>query len=136
MNVQQNKSIALRYIEEMHNKRNPDVADELFSDECKIHLGQATFDSENYKNMILRHSDTFPDITTTVDDLIAEGDKVVVRWTSRFTHQDKFMGVDPTYKQIKVSGMSIYRINQGKIAEIWISWDRLSLMQQVGIIQR
>ena len=126
----------MRYIEEMHNKRNPDVADELFSDECKIHLGQATFDSENYKNMILRHSDTFPDITTTVDDLIAEGDKVVVRWTSRFTHQDKFMGVDPTYKQIKVSGMSIYRINQGKIAEIWISWDRLSLMQQVGIIQR
>jgi predicted ester cyclase len=44
------------------------------------------------------------------------------------------MGVDATYQQIKISGISIYRINQGKIAEIWISWDRLSLMQQVGII--
>ena len=134
MHVENNKSIALRYIEEMHNKRNLDVADELFSDECKIHLGQASFNREDYKNIILRSSSTFSDITTTVDDLIAEGDKVVTRWTSRFIHQDKFMGVDPTYQQIKISGISIYRVNEGKIAEIWISWDRLSLMQQLGII--
>ncbi|MFQ5788516.1 MAG: ester cyclase, partial [Thermodesulfobacteriota bacterium] len=126
---------ARRYLEEMHNKKNLAVVDEICSADCIVHLGLATFNKENYKNLVFRYSSAFPDMNTDIDDQIAEAEKVVTRWTTRFTHVNKFMGVDPTYKQITIVGISIYNIVDGKIVEMWVSWDRLTLMQQLGIFQ-
>ena len=67
-----------------------------------------------------------------VEDLIAEDDKVVARWTARCTHQGEFMGVAPTGRQVTMGGTSIYRFADGKLAEEWKHWDALGLFQQLG----
>jgi predicted ester cyclase len=76
----------------------------------------------------------FPDMHYTVEDLIAEGDKVVCRWTVRATHQGEFMGVPATGKVVTWTGISITRFAGGKDVEDWESFDMLGLMQQLGAI--
>ena len=70
----------------------------------------------------------------TVDDLVAEGDKVVVRWTFRGTHPGEFQGVPPTGKQVTIIGISIFRIVGNKVVEDWTIIDLLGLLQQLGVI--
>ena len=66
--------------------------------------------------------------------MIAEGDRVMVRWTSHGTHQGESHGLPPTHKQVTNSGINIFRIADGKIAEVWDIWDRLSVWQQLGVL--
>jgi len=70
----------------------------------------------------------------TIDDMVAEGDKVVYRWTLRGTHKGEFTGIAPTGKQVTLWGMVIDRILGGKIVETWIRYDTLGFMQQLGVI--
>jgi steroid delta-isomerase-like uncharacterized protein len=76
----------------------------------------------------------FPDANYIIDDMIAEGDKVVLRLTMTGTHKGAFQGIPPTGKQVKVTGVGIYRIAGGKFIENWSFVDMLGLMQQLGII--
>ena len=76
----------------------------------------------------------FPDSTHTIEDLIAEDDKIVVRVVGRGTHRGEFMGVAPSGRQVTMEGIAIYRFENGKIAEKWGQQDRLSVMRQLGII--
>ena len=76
----------------------------------------------------------FPDLHYTVEDLVAEGDKVVVRYTGRGTQQGELWGIPPTGKQMTYTGILIWRFAEGKIAEHWAEPDRLGLMQQLGVI--
>ena len=76
----------------------------------------------------------FPDAQFTLEDLIAEGDKVVGRVTMRATHRGAFMGIAPTGKHVTVTGIAIWRIEEGKMAEMWQNWDALGLLQQLGAI--
>jgi steroid delta-isomerase-like uncharacterized protein len=76
----------------------------------------------------------FPDIHYTLEDLIAEGDRVVVRFTVTGTHQGVFAGIPATGKQVRMSGIIIHRIQDGKIIEDWVVRDTLGLMQQLGVI--
>jgi steroid delta-isomerase-like uncharacterized protein len=76
----------------------------------------------------------FPDIDRTVEDLVAEGDKVVARWTARGTHTGDFQGLPPTGKVATSSGITIFRIADGKIVEEWSESDMLGLLQQIGAI--
>jgi len=73
-----------------------------------------------------------PDHNVTIEDQLAENDKVVTRWTARGTHKGKFQGIAPTGRQVSVTGMTISRFVDGKIAESWIELDTLSLMRQLG----
>jgi steroid delta-isomerase-like uncharacterized protein len=75
---------------------------------------------------------SFPDLRITVDDLIAEGDKVVARLTARGTHQGTFRAIPPTGQFVQWSGIRIFRIADGKIVEHWATWDDLSLLRQLG----
>jgi steroid delta-isomerase-like uncharacterized protein len=75
---------------------------------------------------------SFPDLTITIEDLIAEGDKVVTRLTARGTHQGTFRGIAPTGRVVSWTGIRIFRIAEGKIVEHWANWDDLSLLQQLG----
>ena len=70
----------------------------------------------------------------TVDELIAENDRVMVRWTFHGTHQGEFSGVPPTHKPVTYSGINIFRIADGKIAEVWDLYDRLWMWQQLGVL--
>jgi predicted ester cyclase len=76
----------------------------------------------------------FPDIKVTVEDLVAEGEKVVARWTWRGTNQGEFQGMSPTGKQVTGSGISIHRFANGKFAEAWVNFDTLGMLQQLGVI--
>jgi predicted ester cyclase len=80
------------------------------------------------------NSPPFPDWKVTVDDIIAEGDKVVARATGQGTHLGEYMGIPPTGKRIKVSWIAIYRIADGKLAEHWQQIDELGLRQQLGAV--
>jgi steroid delta-isomerase-like uncharacterized protein len=76
----------------------------------------------------------FPDLQGTVEDQIAEGDKVVIRWTARGTHQGELQGIPPTGKGVKVAGMVISRSAEGKLAESWEVFDTLGMMRQLGLV--
>ena len=77
----------------------------------------------------------FPDLESTIEDLIAERDKVVAHWRAQATHQGEHMGIPPTGNRVDFTGISIYRIEGGKIAEWWGVSDLLGLMQQLGAIR-
>lgn len=74
----------------------------------------------------------FPDIHTTLDDILVDGDKVVTRWTNRGTHTAPFMGVAPTGRQVSYTGISIDRLETGKIVESWRNSDILGVLRQIG----
>jgi steroid delta-isomerase-like uncharacterized protein len=76
----------------------------------------------------------FPDTQFTIDDMVAEGDRVAMRWTAIGTHNGDLDGMAPSGKPISVSGVSIDRIVDGKIVEEWSAWDALGMMQQIGVI--
>jgi steroid delta-isomerase-like uncharacterized protein len=91
-------------------------------------------DREGLKQLVTVYRTAFPDTQFTVEDLIVEGDKAVVRWTARGTHQQELMGIPPTGKQATVTGIDIYRIKNGMTAEHWGNFDQLGLLQQLGVI--
>ena len=86
--------------------------------------------------MVARQRTAFPDWTETIEDIIAEGDKVVTRFTSRGTHKGKFMGVPPTGKKVKITEVAVFRIADGKITEQWGFPDLQGLRQQLGPAQK
>jgi predicted ester cyclase len=76
----------------------------------------------------------FSDAQITVDDQIAEGDKVASRWTGRGTHDGELMGVPPSGRQVTVDGLVVSRVANGKVVEEWVNWDTLGMLQQVGAV--
>ena len=89
---------------------------------------------EGVKRLAAMVHAAFPDLNFTIEDLIAEGDKVVYRYTIRGIHQNDFMGIPATGKAVKVTGIHIYRIGDGKLQEEWENWDMLGLLRQLGVI--
>jgi len=81
-----------------------------------------------------QYLDAFANARVTVDDQIAEGDKVATRWTGRGTHTGEFAGMSPTGKDVTVSGLTISRLEDGVIVEEWTTWDTLGMLVQVGAV--
>jgi steroid delta-isomerase-like uncharacterized protein len=129
------KDVARRITEEAWNKGNLDLVDELLAPDFVDHNphGGTTRDREGYKNFIRQVRSAFPDLQNTDEDLIAEGDKVVSRWTTRATHQGDWMGAPPTGNQVEGTGIIIWRIVEGKVVERWNNYDALGLLRQVGV---
>jgi steroid delta-isomerase-like uncharacterized protein len=75
----------------------------------------------------------FPDVQFTIEDMVAEGDNVAVRWVMRATHQGAFAGIPATGRQVAMSGITIYRLTDGKIGEAWSTFDQLGLLHQLGM---
>lgn len=128
-----NKTIARRYFEEAVNKGMLSVVGEIVATDHITHGGVASARGpENVKRRITTMRTAFPDVNYTIDDLIAEGDKVVIRYTARGTHRGAFLGTAPTGKRLTWAGIGIVRVVNGKMVEEWISWDRFGIMQQLG----
>ncbi len=137
MSIEQNKSIVRRFFEEVFNQGNLPVADEIFAPEFDGHglVSHGVTGPERAKQTIARFRTAFPDIHFTVEELIGEADKVVVRVTFRGTHQGEFMGIPATGRQVAVSGVELARLASGKIVEeSWHFFNDLSLMQQLGVL--
>jgi steroid delta-isomerase-like uncharacterized protein len=86
------------------------------------------------EQLIRMYRAAFPDTHMTIEDQVAEGDKVVTRWTATGTHKGELMGIPASGKQIKITGVAIDRIAGGKIVEEWGLADQLGMMQQIGAI--
>jgi steroid delta-isomerase-like uncharacterized protein len=96
--------------------------------------GMPPLDAEGHRQYSEAMIAAFPDIERSIEDLVAEGDKVVARWTARGTHTGDFQGLPPTGKVATSSGITIFRIADGRIVEEWSESDMLGLLQQIGAI--
>ncbi len=132
--TEQNKRIYQRLADEVLNRKNLAVVDELLAADFAEHAGgqRRQVGTEGFKAARRRRNAAFPDWSVSIEDLIAEGDKVVVRATGRGTHTGEFMGIAPTGKHISVTWIAIYRVANGKLAEHWQNIDDLGLMKQLG----
>jgi steroid delta-isomerase-like uncharacterized protein len=133
---EQNKAIVRRLFEELWNKGNLSVADQLFSPNYAHHDPSAPDfgrgpESERKRATLYRTA--FPDLQLTIEDIIAEGETVMARWSCRGTHKGDLSGIAPTGKQFTISGVTIARLTNGKLAEGYVNWDALDLMQQLGV---
>jgi steroid delta-isomerase-like uncharacterized protein len=133
----ENKAIVRRLYEEVWNKRKLEVVKELISPSHALQ-GPTIFGSsmgpEAYKRQVLRFLEGYPDLHWTIEDTIAEKDKVVACWTMSGTHEGDFMGVPATNKKVSVDGITIHHIVGGKIMDSNINWDALGMMQQLGAV--
>lgn len=135
MSAEENKALVRRLVEEVFNKRNLAVADELLTSESLNHddpheVGRVG--AEPLKGAVQMLAAAFPDFHMTIEDLVAEGDKVVARVTTGGTHQGAFMGIAPTGKRFTQHQMHLLRVVDGKVAEHWDVRDDLGMLQQLG----
>ena len=135
---EENKALVRRYFEEVWDKGNLDVAEELLTTNF-VRYGPTGTEGvvrglEGFKHLVSMYRSAFPDLRIPIEDLIGEGDKVVIRWTARGTHQGELMGNAPTGNQLSVTGILIGRVSGGKIEEEWVDYDTLNLMEQIGAV--
>ena len=136
MSTEQNKALLHRIFEEW-NKHNLAGIDELCAPDYVAHGALPpgfSPDRASLRQLRIALWTAFPDMHLVVDDLIAEGDKVVLRYTFHGTHQGEYMGIPPTGKQVSVTGIEIDRIEDDNFVETWGSMDTLGFMQQLGVI--
>ena len=132
--VEQNKALVRRLMEGVYVDRNVDVLDELAAADYTGSIPTLSFDSRDAWKAYNRASlSAFPDLAYTIDDLIAEGDRVVLRWTLTGTHRGAYGPVEPTGNRITVTGVFICRVANGKIAHSVGVWDTASVMRQLGV---
>ena len=118
------------------NEGNLDVIEQMTTPDFILHDPRGDMARDDWKKYEEPVFAAFPDINMTIDDIIAEGDKVVVRTTMSGTHKGKFRGIAPTGKKTTIMAIYVFRIVGGKFAESWLASDRLGLMQQLGVIPK
>jgi steroid delta-isomerase-like uncharacterized protein len=131
-----NVGIVRRVMEEVWNKGNFAVLDELLADNYVTHgplIGDANGRSAA-KNEATMYRTAYPDLILTIDEIVSAGDRVLVRWTGRGTHKGSFMGVAPTNRKGVVHGMTLSRLQGGKIVEEHTTFDTLALFQSMGLV--
>jgi steroid delta-isomerase-like uncharacterized protein len=135
MSTEENKALVRRFVEEFWNEGNMAATDELMAIDATIHLPTGdVVDPEEFKSFASTWRESFPDWHSTVEELVAEGDRVAERWTGRGTHRGDLQGIPPTDKRVEAPGSVFYRIVGGKIVEFRGQLDMMSLMQQLGVI--
>ena len=135
MSIEENKAKVRRVWEEVMNKGNLAVADELMPANYIFH-GPGGIDAkgpEGFKQYVTIYRTAFPDLHCTIEDMVAEEEKVVSRFTLRGTHLGDMMGIPPTGKKAEIVGIVMSRLAGGNEIEAWRSYDTLAMYQQLGI---
>jgi steroid delta-isomerase-like uncharacterized protein len=135
MSAHANKTLVRRALEDAFNPGNLVLVDALFASTFQLHdpavpnlpTGPAAF-----KEVIRLYHVAFPDAQLTIEEQVAEGDRVVTRWTGRGTQRGELNGFPATGKQVTVQGQQLDRIVDGQIAESWVNYDALGMLQQLG----
>ena len=133
-----NVALIHRWFGEVWNQGRMETIHELMAAEFVGNgqggAGVAIRGPQEFQSFVERLRGAFPDIHVTIDDAFAAGDKVVARWSATMTHRGDQLGLAATGKQVRITGISIGRIANGKIVEGWDNWDQLSMMQQIGAV--
>lgn len=135
MSTEDNKALFRRWFDEVVNKNEYAVVEELLAPGYRTHMpGAPELDRDGHRGMVEQFAAAFPDWQERVEDIIADGDRVVGRMTAWGTHEGEFQGIAPTGKTVTITGIGIMRIEDGQIAESWWEFDAIGLMTQVGAI--
>jgi len=138
MSAKEIKALVRRFFEESNKGKAAALAviDELFATNIAYHGGggEEIRGIKDYKQSTSESYSASPDLHFTIDDIVAEGDKVAVRFTFSGTHKGEIMGIPPTNKELTIWGINIYRVVGGKFVEGWERADTLGLMQQLGVV--
>jgi steroid delta-isomerase-like uncharacterized protein len=132
-----NKSVVRRLLDELWNKGDLSLADQFFATTYTHHdasspdFGKGP-ESERKRATLYRTA--FPDLRMTIEDLFADGENVITRWSCHGTHKGDLNGIAPTGKQIHITGVSITRFSHDKMVEGFVNWDALGLMRQLGVV--
>ena len=133
----QNEAIAHRYFEEIFNQGKLDVAEEIVAN---THINHDRVNEVQgiggVKELAAKYRTAFPDLHLATEDTISQGDKVVVRWSWSGTHKGDLAGLAPTGKQTGGTGITVFRVADGKIAESWVNWDTLGMLEKLGVVQQ
>ena len=135
--TEENKALARRWFEDLFNAGNLEVADEIIAPDHINHdptLPDIPPGPEGQKQIVNLYRGAFTNAHISVEEQLAEGDKVVTRWSGSGTHQGEHMGVAPTGNQVTITGLTINRLSDAKIVESWSNYDALGMMQQIGAI--
>jgi len=112
-----------------------DALQEVYADDIVMHEPDEDVRGiEGLRQFVSMIRSALPDLRITLEEDIAEGEKVVSRWRAQGTHQGELMSIAPTGNEVAITGITIHRIEEGKIVEEWENWDALGLMQQIGAV--
>ena len=133
----ENKTLVRRWFDEVWNKGRAAAIDELLAGNAVVHgLGAADLHGPaGFRPFHAAYVSSFPDLTIQIDDLVAEGDIVAVRWSCTGTHRGDGLGFAATGKHARFSGMTFVRVAGGKLIEGWNSFDQLGMLQQLGVAE-
>jgi steroid delta-isomerase-like uncharacterized protein len=134
MSTDQNKEIIRRGFEEGINKRNYAYFDETIGENYVNHMMPQATGPEGLKQIVGGFVAGFPDMQITVEDLIAEGDRVATRGFWRGTHTGDFMGIPATGREVTLPYIDVWRLENGKAVENWVSMDMMAMMKQLGLM--
>jgi steroid delta-isomerase-like uncharacterized protein len=139
MPTEQNKALARKLYLDIFSKGNTALIDQIFAADYVNHDTSGPLEgwprgAQGFHAVAGTYRGAFPDLQFTIEEVVAEGDRVVTRWTARGTNTGSLAGMPPTGKSAAVSGISIERIANGKIAESWVNFDQLGMLQQLGVI--
>jgi len=133
----ENKAIVRRLYGEIWNDRRLEVVNEIISPSHALHDNNAPGSSigpEAYKRTVTRFLTGFPDLRFSIEDVVAEEEKLAVSWNFSGTHKGKYMGISATNTKVSVDGITIHHIVNGKIMDSYVNWDALGMMQQLGAV--
>jgi steroid delta-isomerase-like uncharacterized protein len=139
MSIKENKELVRRYLSADANEVRKDEAtgkDDYHAPEFKVHSAMGDMTLKEYLQLMGTLASAFPDFKYTVDDIIAEGDKVVGRYHFTGTHKGAYQGMPPTGKKVKTEGVGIFKIGGGKLVEAWFATDTMGMMQQLGAMPK
>ena len=136
MSTETNKAIVRRYYEQLWNKWDMALADQVIAADITFRgsLGLSVQGIQSFKEYMAMVQVAFPDFHNAIEELIAEGDQVVARMSYSGSHRGELYGLAPTGKHVTYSGIAIFRIKNGKIATGWVIGDALGLMKQLGAV--
>ncbi|HEV8651099.1 MAG TPA: ester cyclase [Actinomycetes bacterium] len=134
MSVERNKALVAEVIERVFNAHDLDAMDEYYADDYVDHNPQVSPGRAAYKEFFVPLLTAFPDWRGSIEDLIAEGDKVVVRTIWQGTHKAALLGIPATGREVRYSAIDIFRISDEKVVEHWDQVDNLTMLQQLGVL--
>jgi predicted ester cyclase len=134
MLAEESKALLHRYITEVWDRQNPAAVDEFLAPGYKRHRSATTepLTRDGQKQLLIKFRAAFPDIQLTIEEIVAEGDRLAFRSTMRGSHQGEFLGIAPTGKEVTVGLVDVLHIEDGKFVEQWGGPDLLDLVQQLG----
>ncbi len=134
MSTETNKAIVRRYFDQVLNEQQHDLAEEFLVENIELHGTGLLPGLEVVKQFLTMFTAAFPDGHYTVEDVIAEGDRVVARTSFNGTHKADLQGIPATGKSVSMPSITIFRLDNGKISEGWVINDELGMMQQLDLM--